>query len=895
MAEQAILEVSLKDYKKQIDDLRGSLLNLESTSKEYQSTAEEIRTMQDKLNEVMGIGKEKADGVEGSYNQLSQTLSKLKKEWKTLEIGSERWTQLGQEIDSINEKLKEADASVGVFGRNVGNYQKSFEDAFKSVLPALGNISPELGKIGGAIGRVIPVIKSLTQVATAGLKGIKAAAASTGIGALVIAFGLLTNYITKNWDAISAWIKGVSKARAEHDAFKKSIEQTAKAHKDYIEYIKGTGASAMEVQVAELRYATDELKKQEAEYDKLKDMGRKMRKEAEEQAEEVGKAREEAHNQQEALNNALNSFITGQEKLSRQSGMTELEKELEETNRQFDDAIAGAKALAATMDDDSWLAAAIEKLERLRGEAQNRAKSKAGKGTWEKEADEIKELQKTIRDSTKTELELLDEKYAKELKMFRKHHKDTTELTTYYARERAKIELKAVQDMRASVMGVMSQLSSAFTGDLLAQSLKNAKDAAQDFYKALGVGEAPGSISEAMAGITDKQVEIAYNAGLIASKTKEELAAAWILVGENVKKAEKEQKAYNEAAIRAQKNIEKQQLANDERLAGLVENTDAYIQAEIDGTRALIDVQKDYISALEGVQDPTEEQIEQLTRAKIEMSGMTKELASQLQIQKQIGLERSIQTADNAAGKANMNTSTSGLWNSTNFDEGYQARITAAQVYYDAVKQMQYNSDAERIAAEQAAQEQLLEVQREYNEAKINNYMELASAIGDIFSSLGDLYEQDIANQVKNNKMGQKEAERQYKKVQALKISEATIQTIQCALAAFMGYQSLGQPWGGIMGAVAAAAVTAAGVAQIAKIKAQNPYSSSDVDSGSYTASVPMLQEYSPQAFTNLTNASDTQQLANALAENPIKAYCVESEVTAKQEIARQRNEESTF
>ena len=97
------------------------------------------------------------------------------------------------------------------------------------------------------------------------------------------------------------------------------------------------------------------------------------------------------------------------------------------------------------------------------------------------------------------------------------------------------------------------------------------------------------------------------------------------------------------------------------------------------------------------------------------------------------------------------------------------------------------------------------------------------------------------------------------------------------------------------VGAVAAAAVTAAGVAQIAKIKAQNPYSSSDVDSGSYTASMPIMQEYSPDYFSNITGAQDTQQLANALASNPIKAYVVEEEVTAKQEVARQRDKETTF
>lgn len=40
---------------------------------------------------------------------------------------------------------------------------------------------------------------------------------------------------------------------------------------------------------------------------------------------------------------------------------------------------------------------------------------------------------------------------------------------------------------------------------------------------------------------------------------------------------------------------------------------------------------------------------------------------------------------------------------------------------------------------------------------------------------------------------------------------------------------------------------------------------------------------------------NEITNLANALTENPIKAVVVESEITAKQELARQRNNETTF
>ena len=106
MAEEAVLKVSLKDYKQQIDELRASLLNLDSSSKEYKDTAEQVSGMQEKLNEVMNVGKKSVEGVAGSYNDLKQQMAAMKKEWQTLEVGSDRWVELGTQIDSVNDKLK---------------------------------------------------------------------------------------------------------------------------------------------------------------------------------------------------------------------------------------------------------------------------------------------------------------------------------------------------------------------------------------------------------------------------------------------------------------------------------------------------------------------------------------------------------------------------------------------------------------------------------------------------------------------------------------------------------------------------------------------------------------------------------------------------------------------
>lgn len=188
---------SVKEYKAYLEELKVILLGLEKGSEEYNAVLKLLHQEQDKLNEVVADSKRGADAAEGSYKQLSQTMSDLKKEWKA--TGDEaRRAELGTQIKEINDQLKDMDASVGDFHRNVGNYAESFEEAFKSVLGGLGQVDGAVGDIAKTTNGMIPLIKKTTQIATAGLTGIKKAIAATGIGALIIAIGVLIS----NFDAL---------------------------------------------------------------------------------------------------------------------------------------------------------------------------------------------------------------------------------------------------------------------------------------------------------------------------------------------------------------------------------------------------------------------------------------------------------------------------------------------------------------------------------------------------------------------------------------------------------------------------------------------------------------------------------------------------------------------
>lgn len=181
---------NIKEYKQHIEGLKGTLLGLEKGTEEYNDVAAELVREQQKLNEVMDVAKGKGEAVEGSYDNLSKTMSELKRQFKATGDEAER-TNLAIQINDINDQLKDMDASVGVFSRNVGNYSQAYEEAFKSIIGDLKGVDGLLGEVAGNVNSLFPLIKQTTAAATAGLSGIKKAIATTGIGLLIVAVGEL--------------------------------------------------------------------------------------------------------------------------------------------------------------------------------------------------------------------------------------------------------------------------------------------------------------------------------------------------------------------------------------------------------------------------------------------------------------------------------------------------------------------------------------------------------------------------------------------------------------------------------------------------------------------------------------------------------------------------------
>lgn len=121
---------TIKGLKKEIADLKKQMDSAIIGSEEFETASRDLANAQAELKSVMADGKKTTDAVEGSYNHLVATMAELKKQWKATADEVKR-NELGKQIDSINDRLKGLDGSIGNFQRNVGNYAEDFKKAMQ--------------------------------------------------------------------------------------------------------------------------------------------------------------------------------------------------------------------------------------------------------------------------------------------------------------------------------------------------------------------------------------------------------------------------------------------------------------------------------------------------------------------------------------------------------------------------------------------------------------------------------------------------------------------------------------------------------------------------------------------------------------------------------------------
>lgn len=150
----ALLKAELKAFK-------GELDNAKVGSEQYNNALKSVNKVQDELKEATNASslsleeaRTEIDTTDKSYNELSATMRELKKAFKSATDETAK-ADISANVDKINDRLKELDASNGVFTRNVGNYAEGMKEAMDSFGGSVGNVSGAFGKLKTAFNTIV--------------------------------------------------------------------------------------------------------------------------------------------------------------------------------------------------------------------------------------------------------------------------------------------------------------------------------------------------------------------------------------------------------------------------------------------------------------------------------------------------------------------------------------------------------------------------------------------------------------------------------------------------------------------------------------------------------------------------------------------------------------------
>lgn len=158
---------TLNNLNARIKELKGTMGDLDITTEEYRQVSEEVTQLENvKRNAIRGV----TAAVEGSYNAYSKELSILQKHRKTLNENTQEYKDMTKRVAELQQKLKDMDADVGVYSRNVGNYSSAFDGlqgAVDNAAKKLPQLSSGFAGFAAAMVEDIPKIIAQLQAMTA--------------------------------------------------------------------------------------------------------------------------------------------------------------------------------------------------------------------------------------------------------------------------------------------------------------------------------------------------------------------------------------------------------------------------------------------------------------------------------------------------------------------------------------------------------------------------------------------------------------------------------------------------------------------------------------------------------------------------------------------------------
>lgn len=706
------------------------------------------------------------------------------------------------------------------------------------------------------------------RIASVAIKGVKAALVSSGIGLIIVAIttaiGLLSDTIGALWDRIT----GNGEINHQIDIMNTKIKELNKELELTNKYLDAFGAT--------------DFKKQINEITKLKEISEKAKEAldfstaADASKDKIEELRKQWYESQDTLDGSIDNamlmidkLVFTVEKADRQKGMTQLEKDLEETNKQFEDAIAlvtmfGEIGIWSTEQVDAKIKVLNETLAKQKQLIIDRNKEDKKTKSDDSERKEAERLYKETLDYYKKEEQLLKEKYEKEKALLEKYHKDTTALTRKYNEDLHKIVVerqKLEYESWVEHLNAVLSLEESNTEKYMKKNIDNLKKIFSEDFGADWENPLETFFSE----------QILENGGKALSITED--------IRETMERMDLNPESIDDIQKMIDKwKLDKKAIEDAERaLADFVsqqkmlryETASSKMSEEFD--KVLSDIELKY-SKLESKSSSiikgfysgiSPEQMQQEFNERYD--AMEIEIQREIELWTKAANDQTLTLEDRNKAVDNLNKALA------------KKETTAVQKQIDAnnllIQSYQRVSDA---------------------------LSSMASNLASILGSVSDAILSNAEAQREAGKISQEEYEKQFEQAKAYQIAQATINTIAGAVGAFMGITKDTGGWGIAAAAIEAAAVLAAGFAQIAQIQSTQPSkngSSSSSSGGANGFTLPSVMVSEPEYQQSLTNQSDIDALANALGGKlgDQRVVLVESDVTIAQGKARKVDVETKF
>lgn len=857
MAEEIQKVLTVKGLLKDIRELRNDLINLDKTSEEYANTAKQLSDLLAKYNDVMTIHRRTVTAAEGSYDALVQQMAKLRKEWRATNDEAQR-NALGAQIAEINDQLKTLDASTGNYQRNVGNYASAFNGLnlqVQQVARELPSLTMGANTFFLAISNNLPMltdeIKKLRSEGVSATTVIKQIITSmlSWQTALVVVITLLSSFGKE----IGDWVTSLFKGKDALDDVKDAIQSINK---------EITAATA---DITAWYYAIDNASKGSISYqtalNNLIETAKEYGISVDNETDKLAKLIEVRENLTKAIQaNALARSLENEISKASEELSENLQKPFQTLEKFLNAKYGEEKGKELAIGLKIGLLSPLEEVRKETESQLNGLVSESLKSLNNNEAGLAGGILRSF-----TQLKAVTEDYRLTIEALSNAYSDIAEqygITAKNAKAAADTteKIDATEKVRTETLKLQQSIREENRQNELRTLKENYDEAVKAFDERLK--------TETVA----EEQQQAYRLAL-AEKFRADMAEI------NAK--------WDEADMEQFRTMAEQQIAEAESVAerimtayntrsGLI-NTD-----EQRSTNSLNLLESTSSAAVIDDDTLTEEQKQQrLTEISEEYEQLRFE-AQQRYAQQRIDLMRETLAAIEAVeGEGSTNALS------------MQQQIADAEIelLVDA------NNRKKALYESDAAKQEAAEKQKQKNTKATARIMQQSlSGIANLLGTLGDVYEQEGETSKKAAKTSK-----------ALKIAEATINTINGGIAAYMAIQSSSGIFGTILGAIQMATVLATGYANIAKIKAvnvDNP-SESGGSSSSIGASVnpPAVIQQVP-VTTTVTGATEEALLnqmvtaQNATANNTASAqrvYVVYSDIAQAGRRVAVQTSESTF